>query len=879
MTNCFNELIICNAKFTFELFVSVALKRSILANLTNDTGNQMFQLAADLVNQSSRNIFLTGKAGTGKTTFLKYIKENCAKQLAVVAPTGVAAINAGGVTMHSFFQLPLSPYIPAVGTIRNRNDEVATRDSLLSRLRMTSEKKKVIQELELLIIDEISMVRCDVLDAVDIVLRHIRRKYHERFGGVQVLFIGDMFQLPPVVKDAEWSFLKEFYSGPYFFDSLVIREEPPVFIEFDKIYRQNEERFISILNRVRNNELDDEGLQLLENRYNPSFHNGSEDGHIILTTHNEKARIKNENELNKLDGSVFLFRAEKKGDFPITAHPADETLHLKVGAQVMFIKNDTEKGRRYFNGKIGIVTELDNEKIMVQCKGEAEAIEVKKETWENIRYTVEKSTHQLQEEVLGSFIQYPLRLAWSITIHKSQGLTFDKVIIDAGEAFAPGQVYVALSRCTTLKGIVLQSRIRPSGLFTDERIVSFLQRNASADMLANELRKAKKNYQLKIILSLFDYHNVDEEIKELGKYLRENKNSFNDEAVQWVDEMSLKINALQLTAAKFHDQIEQLFQQNDNPETNEKLVERLSMGVKYFANEQVGLLSFLQSTPVITDGRQHAKEMNEGLREIFVQLSRKQHLLAGFSGKFDTEAYHKRKRNFVSPSFSVNTYAGATKEQTESPHPVLHQRLRKLRDTICAKADLPIYIVAGSNTLNEMARYLPQSLIELRKLSGFGDARVEKYGQKFLDIILDYCKEKNLSSLVHERLPKRERRTTGTEKKIKGETGLVSFRLFKQGKTVDEIAMERKLTRQTIEGHLAYYVFRGDINLNELVSPEKIALIEPEISDLPGKSITPVKEKLSDDISYGEIRLVMAWLDGKKLNAPYKPSISEHHLG
>ena len=288
-----------------------------MANLIIDTDNQMFQLAADLVNQSSSNIFLTGKAGTGKTTFLKYIKENCAKQLAVVAPTGVAAINAGGVTMHSFFQLPFSPFIPADRHFRDRNDDVATRDSLLSRLRMTTEKKKVLQELELLIIDEISMVRCDTLDAVDIVLRHTRRRYHERFGGVQVLFIGDMFQLPPVIKDAEWNLLKEFYNGPYFFDSLVIREEPPVFIEFDKIYRQSEEKFISILNRVRNNELDDDGRQLLESRYNPSFQHSRDDGHIILTTHNEKARIKNENELNKLHGSVYRFSAEKKVIFLI----------------------------------------------------------------------------------------------------------------------------------------------------------------------------------------------------------------------------------------------------------------------------------------------------------------------------------------------------------------------------------------------------------------------------------------------------------------------------------------------------------------------------------------------------------------------------------
>jgi hypothetical protein len=780
----------------------------------------------------------------------------------------VAAINAGGVTMHSFFQLPLSPFIPMERGFRNQNDDVASKNSLLSRLRMTTERKKVLQELELLIIDEISMVRCDTLDAVDTVLRQVRRRHQERFGGVQVLFIGDMFQLPPVIKEEEWALLKEFYSSPFFFDSVVIREEPPILIEFDKIYRQSEEKFIYLLNQVRNNALDDEGRQLLEIRYNPSFKYGHTDGYIILTTHNERARIKNESELNKLNGALYNFKAELKGDFPGTAFPADEMLRLKVGAQVMFIKNDTEKVRRYFNGKIGIVTELNNETISVQCKDEPESIKVKKETWENIRYTVDKTTRKLEEEVLGSFTQYPLRLAWSITIHKSQGLTFDKVIIDVSEAFAPGQVYVALSRCTSLDGIVLHSRIRPTGLFTDERIVRFLQSNVSAKALVNELQLAKKNYQLKTLLALFDYNSVSGELSELAKYLRENRNSFNYDALMWVEELISKINLFQTTATKFHLQIDQLFQQTDNPEVNGKLVERLNAGANYFANEQRGLISYLQSTPVVTDSKQHAKEINEGLREVFVQLSLKQHLLTNLAGRFDIEAFHKKKKEFVTLPFLVNTYAGVAKERTESPHPVLHQRLRKMRDAICAKSDLPVYIVAGSKTLDEMVRYLPHSLIELRKISGFGDAKIEKYGQQFLDIILEYCKEKNLASLIHEKISKRERKAGDGEKKMKGETKTESFRLYKQGKSLDEIAEERSLTRQTIEGHLAYYVFTGEIDIYELVSRDKFILIEPEVRNLAGKSITPVKEKLGDEVSYGEIRLVMAWLDRQKAHRP-----------
>jgi len=359
-----------------------------------DKENKLFRLAADLVNQGSRNIFLTGKAGTGKTTFLKYIRENCPKQIAVVAPTGVAAINAGGVTMHSFFQLPFSPFIPDGGEFKKENTEITTRSSLLSRLRLTAEKKKILQELELLVIDEISMVRCDMLDAVDAVLRHVRRRHYERFGGVQVLMIGDMWQLPPVTKEAEWSLLREYYNSPYFFDSHVIKDEAPVFIEFDKIYRQSEETFIKLLNQVRNNVLDEGGQYLLESRFLPSFKRTKSDGYIILTTHNQKARDINVNELMSLNKGSFFYKAEIEGDFPETSYPAEESLELKVGSQVMFIRNDTEKIKRYFNGKIGIIVELDEEKIVVQCNDEP-SIEVKKEKWENIRYAVNKTSRQL----------------------------------------------------------------------------------------------------------------------------------------------------------------------------------------------------------------------------------------------------------------------------------------------------------------------------------------------------------------------------------------------------------------------------------------------------------------------------------------------------
>ena len=833
-----------------------------------DFNNEMFRLAAELVNQSSRNIFLTGKAGTGKTTFLKYIRENSPKQIAVVAPTGVAAINAGGVTMHSFFQLPFSPFIPDDGGFNKQSEETTNKNSLLSKMRMTTEKKKIFQELELLIIDEISMVRCDMLDAVDTVLRHIRRRYNERFGGVQVLFIGDMFQLPPVIKEHEWRLLKDFYNSPYFFDSLVIREEPPVYIEFDKIYRQSEERFINVLNQVRNNELDGDAQNLLEKRFSPDFRRTKDDGYIILTTHNDRARNKNETELNGLSNKLFSYRAEIEGDFQESAYPAEEQLLLKVGSQVMFIKNDTERIKRYFNGKIGIVTELAEDRILVQCKDETEEIEVKKEKWENIRYTVDNKSRQLNEEVLGSFTQYPLRLAWAITIHKSQGLTFEKVIIDAGEAFAPGQVYVALSRCTSLDGIVLQSHIKSAKMFSDERIVQFSKTNSSKNILEQELKKSKRNYQLKILLFLFDYKQIIAEAEALNQYLLENKSSFNEETEKWIDGVLNEIIKLQATAEKFQNQLRSIFNQDENPDTNELLKERMNAGAGYFLKGQSIVSESLISCPAITDSRLRAKEVNETLKEIFSGLSVKKYLMESLNGAIDIKEYHKRKKGFILPAFGVNVYAGEAKQRTESPNPVLHQRLRKLRDNICSKADIPIYIVAGTNTLDEMARYLPVNLTELRKISGFGDAKTEKYGQKFLDIIIEYCNEKNLSSLIHEKIPKRERKTGEFEKKNKVDTKAESFRLYKEGKRVEEIAKERNLTQQTIEGHLAHYVSIGEININELVSREKVLLIEPIAKALSGKSLTPIKEKLGGEISFGEIKLVIAWLGFKENQRP-----------
>jgi PIF1-like helicase/Helix-turn-helix domain/HRDC domain/Helicase len=838
-----------------------------VATIIPDTSNILFRLAVELVNQSSRNIFLTGKAGTGKTTFLKYIRQSCPKQLAVIAPTGVAAINAGGTTIHSFFQLPFSPFLPEAKGFSKSNDETVNPNSLTSRLRFTKEKIKVLQQLELLIIDEISMVRCDIPDAIDTVLRHVRKRPYEKFGGVQVLFIGDMFQLPPVVKEPEWKMLSEFYESPYFFSSRVIREELPVKIEFNKIYRQSEERFIKVLNQVRNNELDEEGMKILESRYQPGFRRSEGDGYILLTTHNESAKNTNARELVKLENRSFTYKAEIQGDFPENSYPADELLQLKSGAQVMFIKNDGDKSKRYFNGKIGVITELNDEKIIVQCKDDPTTIEVSKEKWDNIRYTLNKTSRQMEEEILGSFTQYPLRLAWAITIHKSQGLTFEKAIIDAGEAFAPGQVYVALSRCTSLEGMILQSKIRSNSFFSDKRIVAFSQSYSSSDQLQGELALARKHYQEKLLLTSFDFGVTIDNIKELQKYVGDNVGSFNRETTgPWIEELSQNINKLQDTANKFQKWLQGQFSLPGPAEENAALQERIVKAAAHFVKELDQQIAFLQRSPAITDSRLHAKEYNDSLNSIFAELAAQRFLFRGLNGIFDTETWHQRRKEFVLPAFSSNAYAGTSAQNADSPHPLLHRQLRKLRDTICSKKDLPIYIIAGTKTIDEMARYLPQSLTELRRISGFGDAKVEQYGQQFLDVILEYSREHNLSSLIEEKLPKRERKQTNVEKKPKVDTKAESLKLYKEGMTITEIAAARSFAIQTIEGHLAHYISIGEIGIEELVSQEKIVQIKPAIKDFEGGPITRIKEKLGSEIGFGEIKLMLAWQEFENRN-------------
>nr|WP_314495007.1 helix-turn-helix domain-containing protein [uncultured Chryseobacterium sp.] len=451
----------------------------------------------DLIEHTNRSVFLTGKAGTGKTTFLNEFVKKTRKKHIVVAPTGIAAINAGGVTIHSMFGLPLRTFLPTTDRIDGSlGNNIA---DLMSHFKYRKDKLKLLREVEVLIIDEVSMLRADVLDMMDFSLRFIRRN-NQRFGGVQMLFIGDLYQLPPVVRDEH--ILKMFYQSPFFFDSLAIKDIPLLTIELTKVYRQTDEDFLEILNAVRDGDVANIDFDHLNERFNPDFNYG-EESYIYLCSHNKLADDINQQKLAEIKVDPSTFEAKLFGEFKENQFPNEQFLELKIGAQVMFIRNDISGEKKYFNGKLGEISALDEKEIKVILDGSEREITVKREVWEQKKYSLDGEKN-IKEEVLGSFEQFPIKLAWAVTIHKSQGLTFDKVIIDAGKSFTAGQVYVALSRCRTLEGIVLKSKITPEVIFKDNRILQFQGDTFANDHVEDIINKEKYDYSIRKVLRSVD---------------------------------------------------------------------------------------------------------------------------------------------------------------------------------------------------------------------------------------------------------------------------------------------------------------------------------------------------------------------------------------
>lgn len=523
--------------------------------------NNAAELADQFIKYTGQSLFLTGKAGTGKTTFLKRIKETVRKEIIIAAPTGVAAINAGGVTLHSLFQMPFKPFIPINRNSNSSNLNCIYKNELIDNIHFNKEKIQLLTALELLIIDEISMVRADMIDAIDVILKYVRNKPDKSFGGVQMLFIGDLFQLSPIAKNEEWEILKNSYKSPFFFNSNIIKENPPLIIELNHIYRQNDPVFINLLNNIRNNEISNSDLLLLDKIYDLSLDYAIHDGYITLTTHNHKADTINLQKLNELPGANHIFEAFISGNFDQKIYPVDKVISLKVGAQVMLIKNDKTETRRFHNGKIGRVAKIENENIWIDFPGES-AFLLEKESWKNVDYKFDETEGKILEDVIGEFKQFPIRLAWAVTIHKSQGLTFEKAILDIENSFAPGQVYVALSRIKSLSGLLMSSKINPVSIVSNKEVLTYLN-SAKQDenFLKCLLQRQKQIMLLEKIIDVFSWNDI---IKDLSKH-KNNYAKWNLEntlpEMKWEAELSIAIDKQQETVIKFSLQLRTLLSQ------------------------------------------------------------------------------------------------------------------------------------------------------------------------------------------------------------------------------------------------------------------------------------------------------------------------------
>jgi len=820
--------------------------------------NPKFLQVLDFINQTNQPLFLTGKAGTGKTTLLRYIREKTLKQLAVVAPTGVAAINAGGATIHSFFQFPFKPFLPAL----TASGEVNYGSSQLGTLKYNSQRLSIFRKLELLIIDEVSMVRADLLDQIDQTLRYTRRRMHQPFGGVQVLLIGDMYQLPPVVPAEEWQMLSAIYKSPFFFDSLAMRNQPPVCIELLKIYRQTDQDFINLLNKVRNNVMDQESLELLNKHYNPNITEKQYQENITLTTHNRKAEEINARNLAALPGIPRRYDAKVEGQFAEKNYPNDVILTLKPGTRVMFLKNNPEKN--YFNGKIGEVTFLSEEKIRVLCEGDKSEIEVPRETWTNVNYKVEKSTGHIEEEVLGTYSHFPLRLAWAITIHKSQGLTFDKLIIDAAEAFSAGQVYVALSRCRSLQGLTLSSRIDASALSNDRNILDFARQQPDESTVERIYADSRRNYHKEVLKSLFDFFEFQNFRKILAETLQLHHRRFSAEGHQWFADLASRIDELAEVTGRFRRWMDNLLDVGRDAEQDQELQERVKSASEYFARELKKCLDFFEQQSLSTDNKEAATDTDAPLQELRETMNARQQILSAMESGFNFQKYMKARLEAKPLNKKLSVYATAqnTKTAGKTEHPELFQALLELRDELMHEHQKPLYMVANNKTLMELTERLPLKNEELLSISGFGPARAAMYGEDFLSVIRDYCDQHGIERSEEELFQKESKKTKKSTKALKEKkvpTTEITLQLFLEGKSITEIASIRKMTAGTVSRHLEPLIQAGEIRIDQLVPDKRRQKIEEALQTANyEEGLKAVKEMLPEDYSYDEIRFVQA---------------------
>jgi hypothetical protein len=696
--------------------------------------NPQLELAYQYVSQTKRHIYLTGKAGTGKTTFLHRVKAEVTKHMAVVAPTGVAAINAKGQTIHSLFQLPFGLLRP--GDTRSKGRKFSKK------------KVRLLNSLDLLVIDEVSMVRADVLDGIDEVLRHIRRT-DEPFGGIQLLMIGDLHQLPPVVRDDERRDLLRMYDTSYFFGSRALKEVNLATIELTHIYRQSDEQFINLLNRVRNDNMDDEVFATLNERYRPDTDIAS--GAITLTSHNNAANQINTSKLRQLDGIQSDFRAKVIGKFPESMYPNSINLSFKVGAQVMFNRNDSDKA--YYNGKIGAITAIKDQLITVRCSGDDGVICVNPITWENISYEMNTLTKKVSDNVIGKYTQHPLRLAWAITIHKSQGLTFEKVIIDAADAFAHGQVYVALSRCKTLEGIILRSRIGEQSVKTDRVISNYSEDNANNQPTKADLAADKRAFQRDCLRELFGCRELHDASAALRRALFEHENGLQSGFPSEYAPISKSIAEKAINPGQqFLPQLNAWGHPDLTPEQKTTLTNRLAAAGKYFSGLfQDELLPAVKEFSFLTDNqriKETVREKLDDLRQaVFVASKSFSTLTDGFDAAVYKRARTSAKIEFSGPEKASGKSASKISATTLSnvPHPNLYKTLTAWRLEAAEEREVPAYTIAHNSTLITIATLLPQSRKELLRINKVGPKTWDNYGKDLIRIVGDYIRKNNIT--------------------------------------------------------------------------------------------------------------------------------------
>ncbi|MBP6557360.1 MAG: helix-turn-helix domain-containing protein [Flavobacterium sp.] len=736
------------------------------------------------INQTNRSVFLTGKAGTGKTTLLKKIIQTTHKNTVVVAPTGIAALNAGGVTIHSMFQLPFGGFLPDNSAPQfTESAKFESRSTLRRHFKMSGLKKAVIRNMELLIIDEVSMLRADLLDAMDFMMQSVR-KNNRPFGGIQVLFIGDLLQLPPVIRDEEWRTLRNYYKGKFFFHAHVIEKNPPLYIELSKIFRQTDDTFISVLNNLRNNKITKDDIQILNRFVKPDFDLKANKGYIILTTHNAKADSINFQSLIDLEGNSRNYSAEITGDFPDKIYPLEQELELKIGAQIMFIKNDLSFEKKFFNGKMGIIKSLSEREILVHFPDENKTIEIEKYEWQNIRYTVNENTKEIDEEVLGTFVHYPIKLAWAITVHKSQGLTFDKAALDVSQVFLPGQAYVALSRLRSLNGLILLSPLQMNGISNDQDVMDYSLNKATEEMLQTTLQHDTKAFIHQYLSNSFDWNDLAQEWRNHQfSYNESSTVSAKYQQAIWAKKQTEEIEKLIDPSRKFISQLNKLFTEElDFQFVNERIQAAFGYFLLPMDNLVYEILWKLEEVQRVKKAKAYYEELLV-LEELQIKA-----VLRLMKAKLLIETVVRGET--------------ISKEKLSS-NEILNYRVNKLE------------------TIKQEFKNVNVTLVE-------DEDDIERYTKK--------------------KKAKEPKKSTVQE----------TYELWLQKNSIKEIAAIRKLTTQTIGGHLAKLIESQTISISAVLPEDKIAELTKAFKGYKEESLNGLKEQYGDQFTWDELKMFQA---------------------